>query len=362
MTLTRSLERSTLPALDGLRGLAACWVVIHHLRTNQLVGGGSLLQNGFMLVDAFFVLSGFVMAYQYGHRMRDFGDVGRFIWRRLARIWPLHAVILSVMMLPRLVALAVRGTQGSQLLVAGDHSLVSWVASIFLLHGMGIFKYAVWNGPSWTISVEFFTYIIFALLVLGKNPVRYGPGLILIFSSGAFLWAEKVYLAVPLHLSFFRCLFGFFIGSASAEIFLIFRLRLASTRGLSAMELGALVLMLGVVAVGGNHPLSLAFPFICAVAVILLATGKGVASQVLSSAPFQALGAWSLGIYLMHIPILNVAFAMGGKLGFTGLNFSPIYWGLRETFAYLAVVGIMAAVAHHAIEQPARAWLSKWLR
>src|SRR5215472_15992241 len=82
-----------LPSLTGLRGVAAVVVVLYHaqiLRTGVRVGSG--IARGYLAVDLFFLLSGFVLAHVYGARIAasPWREIGPFFWARFAKIYPIH--------------------------------------------------------------------------------------------------------------------------------------------------------------------------------------------------------------------------------------------------------------------------------
>jgi peptidoglycan/LPS O-acetylase OafA/YrhL len=360
MTERLGTVRGKLLALDGLRGVAASWVVIHHLRTNNLVEGGRLVLNGSMLVDTFFVVSGFVMAYQYAARIRSAGDARDFVRRRVARIWPLHACILVLMFLPRLAKLLLYGDSNSQLLVDGsNHSLTSFIASLLLIHAMGLYRGAVWNGPSWTISVEFFTYLVFVLLAWQKPWVLRWGSIIIVTGVGVILTSSGLYLSPPVQLSFFRCLFGFFLGCMSFFGFRRIRNADRSVRQLTGLEVAGSSTAIALIWIGPSTPLSLLFPPACAFVVVLLAMGGGKVALLLEARIAQALGAWSLGIYLIHIPLLNILFNVSSKASRVGLNFNPVSWTWVETTVFLLLLLILSSAAHFFIEKPMRSWLTQ---
>ena len=90
-------------ALDSLRGLLALFVVLFHLPVDSHVRDLPLVMHGYLFVDYFFVLSGFVIAHSYGSRIED-GRQGRdFLIKRVARVWPLHAVMLGLFVLLEVV-------------------------------------------------------------------------------------------------------------------------------------------------------------------------------------------------------------------------------------------------------------------
>lgn len=100
----QSSGRRDLPQLTGIRIIAALWVVLFHFAptlTRIVPETGALFyfaQDGYLAVDLFFVLSGFVIAYQYFDAVRDKRLPYRsFLWRRLARIYPAHLLVLLML-------------------------------------------------------------------------------------------------------------------------------------------------------------------------------------------------------------------------------------------------------------------------
>ena len=129
--MTSTSRRPSLPALTGLRAIAAGWVVLFHYRDDllALVPGlaplDTFMRAGYLGVDLFFPLSGFVLAYTYADRLGSFSWVGSrdFIRNRFARVWPVHVLTLNV----DLAIAALVGTLGAfdgpkldELFAAGD--------------------------------------------------------------------------------------------------------------------------------------------------------------------------------------------------------------------------------------------------
>lgn len=160
--------RHELRALTGMRGIAAWLVVLYHIRLS--VAGlphsvVAVLAKGYLAVDFFFLLSGFVIWLSWGERLRrgGIGAVPGFLWRRLARIWPLHLFMLGCA-----VALALL------LLALGKHDAVHQPFAdlplhILLLQNWGFTDHLAWNDPSWSISTEWAAYLLFPLLALSLD-------------------------------------------------------------------------------------------------------------------------------------------------------------------------------------------------
>src|SRR5216683_6021851 len=81
-------------ALDSLRGICASIVAFFHVDGDAFIKTIPVVANGFLFVDFFFVLSGFVIAASYGRKIVDGYSIGKFMFLRLGRLYPLHAFML----------------------------------------------------------------------------------------------------------------------------------------------------------------------------------------------------------------------------------------------------------------------------
>ena len=175
--------RPELRALTGLRFVAAFHVLVFHalftfsrasLRMPILAPGPlrSLVSSGYVGVNLFFVLSGFVLAYAYVEDGKMTTSAGRFWRARFARIYPMHLIgVLLALPLFVLGSLAnhVQGVaiakEGAKELALSALLVQAWVPA----HVLDL------NGPSWSLSVEAFFYALFPLLVRLFGRLR-APG------------------------------------------------------------------------------------------------------------------------------------------------------------------------------------------
>ncbi|HMF97783.1 MAG TPA: acyltransferase [Vicinamibacterales bacterium] len=155
--------------LTSIRGLAALLVVFYHVKhfLPPIAVLGvlyPLFADGYLAVDFFLVLSGFIISYKYAAEFKDGVSANflDFIARRLARIYPLHVfVMLCFLTLPIGLYVTGRGYDSS------TFGMTSFVAKFFLvdLWLSGTSTWDTWNVPSWTISGELFAYLTFPLFV-----------------------------------------------------------------------------------------------------------------------------------------------------------------------------------------------------
>jgi peptidoglycan/LPS O-acetylase OafA/YrhL len=156
--------------LTSARGFAALYVVLFHCQ--GLVAGfnltpwTNLVEKGYLAVDFFFILSGFIIAYVYAAPFdAGSGDYRRFLWLRLARIYPVHLVMLAIVF-------GLWGFGDSLLFTNTPRTLAS---NALLVHSWGISRKLSFNFPSWSVSAEWFAYLAFPSLLALSKPVARRP-------------------------------------------------------------------------------------------------------------------------------------------------------------------------------------------
>ena len=157
--------------LTGVRFIAAFWVLMYHFQAPLATMGllvpvvSDVLRVGRLGVDLFFALSGFILTYTY---LRKIGPsfegraAGTFLWLRLARIWPVHFVMLNV---AGLAIIAQSKVTGSPL--ARDWlNPIDYIKNVLLIQEWGPNPQRGWNFVAWSLSMEWLAYLLFPLLIL----------------------------------------------------------------------------------------------------------------------------------------------------------------------------------------------------
>ena len=165
-------DAAHLKPLTALRFFAAFWVVLYHYWPNLDVGfTPAVAAKGYLGVEAFFVLSGFILCHVY---LSGFGEgrfrYGDFLWNRLARVYPLHLATLV-----GIGAMAIGATAAG---MAVDPNILSWKAlpaNLLLVHAWGFAPVAGWNHASWSISAEWFAYLAFPAFAFAAWKLRSRP-------------------------------------------------------------------------------------------------------------------------------------------------------------------------------------------
>ena len=162
--------RPPIDSLTSIRGLAALWVVLYHFQHDIVALLPPLrfflpfIRQGHLAVPIFFVLSGYVLTYNYldslGGRTDLSGLLG-FWGRRLLRIYPLHLVTLLAVV-PMVLVARLRGLT----ITDAGYSRRDFILNLFLVHTWVPHFRLNWNYPSWSISSEWFAYLFFPLACL----------------------------------------------------------------------------------------------------------------------------------------------------------------------------------------------------
>ena len=202
--------------LESIRGLAALLVVFYHIPKWHPMMDIGVINNGYLMVELFFVLSGFVIFSAYGGRINSRADLFRFQFLRFGRLYPVHLLFLLVFVLIELakyLAATKLGIVSTNTEPFRENNLLAFAQQLLLVQAIGpTGNELTFNGPAWSISVEFYTYLIFGLVILSFNSTR-----IYLFSAIAVV--SVVLLATKFTFGFtdlLRCLAGFFVGCLTA--------------------------------------------------------------------------------------------------------------------------------------------------
>ena len=348
--------------LDALRGLCALLVVFFHLPVSSHLHPLALFRHGYLFVDFFFVLSGFVIAHAYGGRLGSVKDLGPFLIKRLGRVWPLHAVMLAAFVGLELCRLWFHFDAATPF--ARDRSVEALVTNLLLIQSFNIHPYLTWNGPAWSISVEMGAYVVFAAIMV-LAPRRFTAISLLLIVAGALivLTQSTRFMNTTYNFGFPRAVYGFFLGC------LVHRIWLMKPPTFAPVVAGWLQLICLVV-VGAyvsyaQGPWTVAAPLFFAVSIWIFAEERGLVSRILSVRPMLALGHWSYSIYMVHMFVITIMLILARKLQIMPdgrrIDFgSP--W-LNDLFA-VAVIGLiigLSVLTYRLVEIPGRDAVNAWL-
>jgi peptidoglycan/LPS O-acetylase OafA/YrhL len=369
-------------ALDGCRGLCAVLVAWHHFQASGYILGSEFVRGSYLFVDFFFVLSGFVITHSYAGRMQGWGHMRRFMEKRILRLWPVHVITLLGMVLLEAAEMIVsQGRAAGGAAFQEPNTLLSLVPNILLVQALGFFSTLGWNIPSWSISVEMATYVVFmAIAVLCRGWESLAACGIVVFSMMVLLASSSKYMNVTYDYGLYRCLMGFFVGSLLYRLHRRHSLSLAAHPCIAtALELLLAATVVIFVAKAGHNWFALAAPALFAVVILVFVQEAGTVSRWLRLRPMVTLGTLSYAFYMVHYPIfialrkvflwlqvkLGVSLTLPGLSEFGAnsellLNFGHPALGDLACIAFVLVSLAAAAVLHRLVEVPGRTvFLSK---
>jgi peptidoglycan/LPS O-acetylase OafA/YrhL len=339
--------------LDSYRFIAASLICVYHFNKENILGLSSLslaFENIRLMVDFFFILSGFVIARNYLHLINDAGDYRRYMLRRFIRLYPLHLLTL-------LVSLAGAIMLGHKGLTAGMHpdtfSLKALIANLTLTHSFGFTQAGSFNIPSWSISAEIFVYALFPLfaLLVTRLPALVNAALVIGYVAATIIIREQYGLRdwtlTWYDFGVLRAVPTFFTGVLIAHLLMtvwkkftpsIWWAHAAFLLAFPSMHLDA-----------RDEWALIAFAL---VVLFAAAAEQNGAKSLLQRRRFLHLGEASYGLYMWHMPIKFGVFAVFGKI--FGTSLLPMW--AAALFSYATAVFI-ALVCYRLFELPIKHYI-----
>lgn len=343
-----------LHPLTSVRFFLALGVVLFHYQLQWTLPAESagLLDRARLGVDVFFILSGFILTHVYLQDDRRF-SYRAFLVARFARIYPAHVAILLAM-LAMVLAARLIGVG----LEPGRFNAVDFFGTLFLVQAWFPREtITFWNGPSWSLSAEWFAYLAFPAYAALALRLRHRPWLLIGLSALLFVILD----------AFYRQAFGRVLPRAedSMGILRILPEFLYGVglyylgRGLKpspALALwsavGSTLLLLTAMQLAWDDRLIVVVsgPFLLSLALL----SKARIDQPLAHPALLFAGEASYALYLVHHPVLmawrNLAESIFNLDG--DYRMSPL-----ELAAMLSLTLALAALIHVFVERPGRRWL-----
>ena len=329
-----------IKALTGIRFFAAIWVVLHHFRgslrpISVLQPFMPLFDQGYLAVPMFFILSGFILSHTYFPRY-SLKSHAEFIYRRFARVWPMHVVSLLVLMTYMAVSVAHSGR------FEDESGTFAWqdLPSELVMVRSWFSKDLVWNYPAWSIHAEWFAYLfLFPIGVLTFPRISNRWMILLVI---AILLAAQTFLPVgQVPGMCAEIFFLFLIGSGLYRLRQLFQ----DSRGTWVASFG---LLLFVVAVSGLFPHTISVIYIAFACLIFgLSYTGGWLDKLLSRRPFVYGGLISYSLYMTHAVVLKFVNA-----GFHKIGIYTQGQRIAGVMVFVVAMLITASFFYHAIEVP----------
>ncbi|MER8479344.1 acyltransferase [Mesorhizobium sp. M1163] len=352
--------RDRLDSLDSLRGISAILVVLFHVGWTSFTGELLFIKGGWVFVDLFFIISGFVISYTYVDKIKSHIDFQKFMTRRFFRIYPLHVFTFIAAYSTLVLGNLARG-RGVNDGISG--SALDVVASLFLVHGLG-FSNAVVNVPSWSISTEFAVYLLFALVVLALTKRLTVAFLVL---SGILSLVALCFLNYPrgiftaMQFGLLRCLSGFSLGVLVFWLRSKSDFRLSGLASIGCYASSVMIIQIILLKFGSEstwNAVSL-MPFAVLIYVSSIDESSPV-KYILESRPLRFIGERSYSIYMLHTTILMIfsflvtLFLPQIKSVGVETPYQHLLLGEVVNVAFLVVLIILSDITYRHIELPWR--------
>lgn len=346
-------EVREIRGLTAIRGVAAWWIVTYHFREAlpdwTPLWLMSIAGYGFLAVDLFFQLSGFVIALNYADKFRiiSMREFGRFLGLRIARIYPLHILMLSLFVLNP-VAISLLSRQGS---FGYRYDPGYFWLSLGLIQNWGFTSDIAWNIPAWSISTEWFAYLVFPAIIwityrISINATRsFWLWVLLLVILGIIVHSLGTGLGGNIqHFGLVRCVLEFWTGICLFYFWRQHRLKY-SVEG----DIAALLSTLCYCAFIWLHiPDYVAFPIGFSLLIYALSRDSWILGRLLELRVLIHIGEISYSTYLVHYFIKDWVKFLAVRPGVPA--------GLAFTI-YIVVTGIMSLILYRFIEVPGRRYV-----
>lgn len=356
--------------LDGLRGVAALLVIWYHVFEGFATSPiDQQFNHGYLAVDFFFILSGFVIGYAYDDRWKSTMNVKNFFKRRLIRLHPM--VVLGAVL--GAITFYIQGCEkwdGTQ--VTLSMVMVAMLLNLFLIPSIpgsapevrGNGEMYPLNGPSWSLFFEYIGNILYALFIRKLSTKALTVLVVLagiaLASFAMFNMSGNYHLGVGWTLmdynlagGFLRMLFSFSIGLLMSRNF-----KPLYVRGAFWICSLGIVVLLSVPYIGGTETpwMNAAYDSVCTIflfpmLVYLGASGKATDKGTVKVCKF--LGDISYPVYIIHYPFMYLFYAWLWK---NNLSFAQS-WPVALVIFFGSI--LLAYASLKLYDEPVRRWLSK---
>lgn len=343
-------------SLESIRGIAALLVAFYHFNGTfhfSLFAPVKIIGTFWLMVDLFFVLSGFVIVYNYKNKLSDGDSLGTFYFRRVGRLYPLF-IFTTLFFFLEPLAEFIQGSGGE---IPFTLSWKEGFSYFFMLQGFGITDRGLLNYTSWSIGVEMQLYIIFSLFLflrIRNNFVRKFsiPILFLLsFLSLVFIYFKYNTIEVMYDAGLARGILSFSLGAVIALLTDLYKpSTVPNGNSFTAMSIVLIVLVLGF----RDNEINFFIPFLFAALIYFLVFfPESYVSKLMESKPLVFLGAISYSLYLNHPIFIKVIHKFFHKSN------PSVALQLAVTLGYLITLVIFSKLTYEFVEQPCMKYFNR---
>jgi peptidoglycan/LPS O-acetylase OafA/YrhL len=298
--------------LDALRGIAAFGVVLFHSTFFYPEYQSSFVHNSYLFVDLFFILSGFVITNAYKDKIENSLKFRDFFLLRLGRIYPLHFLLIVLWAVNIYIKLQLFNNGIELVNPLIKHNYKTLATNFLLVHSLNINFDTSWNYPSWSISLEFFTYLIFfafAYIVRGKKTWFFA--LIISIAGYGYLlqFIKTPSFDFTVQNGIFRCIGGFFAGVVL--FYAVKNVKIENKLLINLLEISAVCAVIFCLEFASTRRIILLMTIPAFIFTIAVFSAKhdGIIGKLLKIRILQNCGKYSYSIYMIHALVIEAVFS-----------------------------------------------------
>lgn len=373
------MSKEYIGQLTGIRIFLTLMVVISNMTLFRDVDPGFIQNTDWILfdifsqvpfrVDIFFMLTGFLLFYIYEEEFSknvSYKSYTKFILIRLARVYPVHFFALAVILILYLSGVWQSINDSTTQRVAAEGN---WLLNLTLLNAWGLGEYkASWNGPSWSISIELFNYLLFPILAMIVFNLR--KAWLTVFALVCVL-AFYIYLQLAVikdmgtyngSTAIIRGFIGMTLGTLLAKIYASKAFENLPWDFIAMMTIAIMATMMTIFTIYDYSAYYL-FYIPLPLLVMAVASSKKIVKKFFSMRFLVYLGNLSFCLYMLHQPISRIFHFLfiDYYQDITVADASNLIIGLN-LLAVLLTMLVASALVYRYIETPLRIFLKKYIK
>jgi peptidoglycan/LPS O-acetylase OafA/YrhL len=355
-------QKAQISSLTALRGIAAIWVMFFHIDVlffyrdygafipHNFTG---IITKGYLWVDFFFLLSGFIISYVYGEQLTEganrIQNILLYVKARFYRLYPLHLFTLLILVIvffawPYIFSGITK--DGSWQTFFAPSAIID---NVFMIHAMNQHTYLSWNIVSWSIAAEFWTYIIAIAITPFVVKYKWKACIAIVVTATIILFClfynfEKK-LDITFNYGWLRCLAEFSLGIVVYFLYLNSVVKQACSRvWVFPLVVGFILMHLHF---NGNDLIILP---LFGLLLLSAAVNTGNAYRFFNSKILTYLGRISFSIYMMHgVWFMIFWFTIPYLKSYFSINFLYL---IKPCIAllFIAITLLSAGLAHTYVE------------
>lgn len=371
-TENSQIVKSQIDALTGLRIIAAVYVLFFHIDGHflqiflpEVAKYTWMFRGGWMGVDLFFLLSGFIISYNYYESFQNpkGANYATFLIKRLARIYPVHLFTTLVVFIPVMFFFGSKVLAHNYDFVPShvNYSIIEFVKTVFLVQGWALPTLTSWNAVSWSVSCEWLAYLFFPVIVFMLQPlntakkllVTYVAIFIMVLTIGGLV---VLFLTGPSFIGVIRIAAEFTMGVILYRLYV-----LKPIVPVAEVKMNTLAVIACTIFVFFTAWFEFSFlwvvPFFSW--VILAIARKQLTPAFLSTKAFIYGGKISYSLYLCHgVCLVLVTIFFEPKQFVDHAIMDKVIYIL----SYIVSSIVLTIFSYHAVEEPSRKYIMQWQR